>query len=504
MICKYCNKEIQDNSVICPACGKRLVKNSLFSQLYKFSEIPRRYFVCGVVLLISGIVSVLSFFLFMDREHYTLKENFITYVNEAMYVNGIKVEDYTITKANSNASIRGNVIAFFDADSIKQEGDGSAGESATLYFVKADDATEAYEVAEEVREFVLSPYGSYIAYVNTEDELHLYNCKKQTDKKIDRNALVNNICVADDGSIAYLTKRESGEYMHIYKGGEPIKWESDRIPVSISNGAKHVYMLDSVKNLYHYDGSEEEKIAVSVEGFWFNEKGDDIFYHADDKTFVYGGSGEPKELADEYLTFVPCDNLALYESCPLVDGGEPVLHYGISEFSKKYYVGDDDTLYFLNGRWEFDEVAEKVDDAKPAVDGKSVVYVAEGELMIYHSSSKKHTEIAEDVTQFVMTDDARMIYYTDDEFTLYVKFGNKEPSEIAENVVSFDITHKEYLFYVLEDGGEYELFAVKGTGEAESICDGLERQPELDYAMIKYADGEDEYVSRGDLKFEKQ
>ncbi len=502
MICKYCNKEIRDNSVICPECGKRLSKASLFSQLYKFNEIPRRYFLCGLALLVAGIISLLSFLLMMNKDAYILKENSITYEvdgdSTVFYFNDWELdsEDGIAVDGNSvNQSFYGDAFAFFDANSIKQENDGTSSSVSTLYFANNKGV---HEVAENVIDFRLSPGGKYIVYIDSVEELKLYNCQKAVEEEIDHNVLRQNLCVADDGSIVYLKKESDGEYMYIYKGGKITEYEKeDREPISVTNGAKRIFMLDSADSLYYYDGGEEVKVATDVSDYWLDENGDDIFYHADGKSYIYDGKGDPYELSEDSVTLVLCDNMAKY-----ISGTST--YYGVSDFTKKYYTDDEGTLYYADGKYELAEVAEGVEMVKATVDGKSVVYICEGELISYNSSGDNKNEIADDVLTFVMTDDARHVYYVDEEGTLYVKFGKKDPEEIAEDVLDFGITADEYVFFTVSDGEGYELLAVKGTGDAKSVCDDLADMPDISHSTVKYVDGDDVYVSGGDLKFNER
>ncbi|MBQ8696608.1 MAG: zinc ribbon domain-containing protein, partial [Clostridia bacterium] len=339
MICKYCGKEIADNSVICPACGKRLVKSSLWSQLYKLNEIPKRYWLCGAALLVSGIVSLLSFLLLLKDEAYTLKENVITFEQDGestvFYFDDWELDSedgVMVDEERMSTSFSGNTFAFFDANSVEQGGDGSVYSVATLYYANNKGV---HKVADKVRDFRLSPWGKYIVYVDSVQELQLYDCQKQTEVEIDHNVLINNLCVADDGSIIYLKKESDGEYMFIYRGGKSTEYgETDREPISVTDGGKRFYMTDSADNLYYFNGTTEIKVAADVSACWLDDKGTDIFYHSDGKSYIYTGSGDPHELSEDALSLVLCDNTALYVS----DG---IVHYGITEFSKKYYTDSD-------------------------------------------------------------------------------------------------------------------------------------------------------------------
>lgn len=495
MICKYCKSQIDNGSTRCPYCDKPLKNKPLpVRMISALRDMPARNWVCVAVLLVAGIIALAVFLAGMQPDPFVIAENTVSSIsdgkNTALYYNGASLDgQYSTELLKVCTSCDGNVMTFMEGE--------------VLYLA---DKKGVRTVSENVVHYQLSPSGDKLAYINSVGELYRYSRSSGKSTLVDYNVLQSYLCIASDGTLAYLKQETAGDVMYYCTGKKPQKYaEGDRYPVSVSDGAKHIYTVDGSMNLYYRAGGKESPIGKKIERspLYLNKDGSHITFVSDGATYAYSAKSGVKRLADAVLTPVTPAHTESYTSVSYLADDCVQTRLGINNFAKKYFTDSKGNLYYTDKKYSTATVASAVAGAVVSVNGKRAFYLTENGSLMQLSGSKA-TSVAEGVTSFAASHDGRYIYYIDEKATLYCKHGRLSEKLISENVGNLALSGKDYLFFTVNvEDGVRDLYAVKGRGGADLVCSGVSEYRVGAGAAYYLKDGV-RHFSKADLKFKER
>lgn len=495
MICKYCKAHIDNGSTRCPHCDRPLKNKPLPARMIgALKDMPVRNWVCVAVLLVAGAIALAVFLAGMQPDPFVIAEDTVSTINDgkntALYYNGAPLDgQYSTEILKACTSSDGKVMTFMEGE--------------VLYLA---DKKGVRVVSENVAHYQLSPSGDKLAYINSVGELYRYSRSSKKSTLIDYNVLGSHLCIASDGTLAYLKQETAGDVMYYCTGKKPQKYaEDDRYPVSVSDGAKHIYSVDGSMNLYYRAGGKESPIGEKIERspLYLNKDGSHITFVFDGATYVYSANSGVKRLADAVLTPVTPAHTESYTSVAYLADDCVQTRLGMNNFTKKYFTDPKGNLYYTDKKYSTQTVDSAVAGAVVSVDGKRAFYLTEkGELI--QLNGIKATPVAEGITSFAASHDGRFIYYIDEKATLYCKHGRLSPKLLSENVGNLALSGKDYLFFTVNvEDGIRDLYAVKGRGGTDLVCSGVSEYRVGAGAAYYLKDGV-RYFSKANLKFKER
>ena len=308
----------------------------------------------------------------------------------------------------------------------------------------------------------VSPSGSAFVYtVETTDKglvTRLYVNGKIKDLPVVLKYITS---VSDDGSLIYFLDEDFRSF-NAYKDGKVIKVHS----------ATGVYSMYDVPRYYNYDCTQ-----VCFEesgGFYISDRGSEA-----EKICSFDPETSSLQLVLPYNTQSYMKNIDYYD-----------IICGVRLFKGCYftrYEKNSMILLYLDDTFTMHTVAERVDQCGMASDGKTVVYLKNGDIYqtSYTKSGSETKTLAEtSAKRFQMSADGKTIYYLlEDINDLYVMTNGKKPRLLAQNVTSF-LDHYYDPFQCIAEGNKL-LYVSDGS---LYITDGKET------SEVKGYQGEVNYI----------
>ncbi|MBQ7354583.1 MAG: hypothetical protein IJW62_03595 [Clostridia bacterium] len=478
---------------------------------------PKKGFPLLLVLIIGGValiaVAVLLFFLLSGSSSgkFAVPEgNSIQWdVNDddqmAFLFNGetiVKVDD-DLTAKMSVSSVRTDYnrryAVFMTEGEYSDTDDYVYGD---LYVVQQEKYVKA---ADEVKQFVLSPFGSSCFYV-TDDELY-YAMLSDPSKAVKVDSEVTGItCVSPDGkTVVYVKTVEAkdGEeenedadeplyecYVSI-EGAKGTKYEKKNAEViAVSDGGSYVYYSKDDK-FYVNDTklADKEDLSSLLQDYYgfmlaFNRDGSQVLYTAtnsDGKTKVYisDHAGEKNVVASgslgALLTPTGASGFAAIHGFFVYNNTESLAECAVSVFELDD-SGDLETNYYYlpNTLGDSEKIStlKNADNVMMLEDGKTVLYIKSGSLRMVNIQQPAAAPIefsgtTEDIVSFDSTMDGECIYVLDEDGELYYVNNKERLTRIKPDVSNFTVTADGRVYFVNEDD---DLYYATPNGESTKIA----------------------------------
>lgn len=397
------------------------------------------------------------------------------------------------------------------------EGDGEETETeyvaGDLYVVNKKKVVKA---ADEVDEFLLSPFGSTYLYITDGDLYYgqLKNAGKAT--KIDTDVDYISAVSPDGKAFAYAKveeadKEDEEDKTDLYvctngKKGEKFGKKDSEI-VAIGNGAKYVYYVKD-KKFYVNDSKLADMDDLTGYVMLFNRDGSQLIYNAkndDDETKAYisAKAKDKNSFGTGYVGGLISPEGSVAASS---DDGGFFLYYNTSSFAKTavaLYQAEEDGVetsyyYLKNVTGDSEKISslKNADSIYMLEDAKTVLYIKTGHFYSINVT-KPSSEPAEyigsedDIVDFDCTVDGEDIYTRDVDGTLYYVKSQTKMKKIKYDVVGYSTTADGKVYFVNDDG---DLFYANKAPTDKKVAsdvdpDALHYDIRSDVAIVE-VDGE--------------
>lgn len=474
---------------------------------------PKKRFPLLLVLIIGGValiaVAVLLFFLLSGSSSgkYAVPEaNSIQWdVNDddqmTFLFNGETIinidDDLTAKMAVSSIKTDYNKrYALFVTDGEYSDTDDYV--YGDLYLVQQE---KYVKIADEVKQFMLSPFGSSFFYV-TDDELY-YAMLSDPSKAVKVDSEVSGItCVSPDGkTVAYVKTTESKggddeeetlvECYVSTDGAKGTKYEKkDSRIIAISDGGSYVYYFKDDK-FYVNDTklSDIESLSHKVQEYYgfvlaFNRDGSQILFTAtnDDgkaKVYISDHAGEKNSVASGSVGAVitPADSIGYtaIHGLFVYNNTESLAQTALAVFAMDEDTDDLETNYYYLPNTKGDSVKiSALKNAKNLMmleDGKTVLYLKSGRLRMLNIQQPEAIPLEfsgaeEDIVSYDCTLDGECIYVLDDDGELYFVNNKERMTRIKSDVTEFTVTVDGRVYFVTDD----DLYIATPNGESTKIA----------------------------------
>jgi len=367
-------------------------------------------------------------------------------------------------------------------------------EDWTLWVVKGK---KLVQVDEDVENYWVSIYGDTIAYMKDNKDgvadLFLYTVKGGKIKEISTDASVwFDVKLSPDGKSVLFTevnKKGTATLMVSKNGKEPEEIEKNASAIGVSDNAKYVYyMVDS--KLYVNDEKIETKEYVN--SIYFNADMTEVLYQAGSTAKYYmAKKGESVKLKNGYLSGIVVPSDVVY--------GNAV--YGIDTFDKSV-IKLAGGLYYMHGKGEkLEKITSGYDSCRMSEDGKSLLYVENGNLVYIKNVAKpeKEEKIKKlEIDTLLASKDLKTVYFINyDDELCYLK--KDEGVVIAKDIYRATYSDKFGVVYFLD---EDELcYAGKTKKSVETITDDASYLSKSGNYITFDLDEEEPCVMTGKKKF---
>ena len=332
---------------------------------------------------------------------------------------------------------------------------------------------KSVSITDEYNTAVLSVNGAYVAILDYDDVLTVYNTKNGEGTEIAED--VEAFSMSPDGKTVVYTVDDDGDSVtYLYKGKDSIELGEDLYPLTVSNGGKLIYCVDVEKdNLVTVDAKgNTEKIAGDPNSsrFFLNEDHTQLIFQADGKWYASVKGGEKIKLtSDSSFFFLNYQYGASHIT--VLDYSSYVITYPTSDL-RNHYVVLDDNVSWMDNKWELTKAAKDVDEAYVSADGKTLVYLKDNGKLQKVTSKKLDdpVDLAEDVYSFMPVSDCSAVYYINEDEELIFQKGTKEGKRVGDDVEGILITHDDYCFF----GSDDEVYGTKNGSKKVLISDEMD------------------------------
>ena len=391
-----------------------------------------------------------------------------------------------VTSADGAAAVAyGDMIAYGDTG---------------LFYLSDEKITEITD--ETCYQFELSLDGSTVAYSYGND-IYLFADGKSK-KAASGKEVISDFVISPNGdTVVYVETDGSGRYStYAVKGGKVIDLDARIYPLSVSNGGSVIYGMDKNSKLCYIKNlkadSSESVGAFNGMGYCFtNADNKQIVYDSGNGTYYFDTSlDEPIKIAGNGV-------IPIYPSggVELIDDFKSFVAFSngrIYEYTRKGKDYDSEKLAAVR---ELTELTVKLSS-----DGKTLLYLnSDGELCRVDVSKPDDKKVlAEDVVGFFADDSLKHIYFgNQDEDVRYYDGKSKNGKKIfseESTAVGGGITPNGVLVFADEDGDLY--YSDRGGDKKKAGIDDVTYIFDTRGAVYVDADG-DKYVSMDGKKFTK-
>ena len=301
-----------------------------------------------------------------------------------------------------------------------------------LYCVKSDKVKLA---SEDVESFAMSIKGEGIVYVNSDDELYIYNCSNGKKTKIADDVKSAGLVISPDGkTVGYVSSDDDKSY--VYKGNKSYAVSDSNKIVAVADSAKYIYTYDSEsKTLYSVSTNKDKdkvKISMDVElpSITFNKDYSQVMFVSAGKIYFSQNTKDKQ-------------NVRTGASFSLVtpEFSDGILNssYNVKSLLDNLYRIDGD-VYHVDNKCETEKIASGSSYVLTK-DAGTLFYLKSGD--VYKKavkSSKEPVKLAEDVVSFVASPDGKFIYYRNSDDELWGKKGTSDSKKVADDVYKISMT----------------------------------------------------------------
>lgn len=318
-------------------------------------------------------------------------------------------------------------------------------------------------VSEGVADCVLSVNGSYIIFTDAEGLLWSFNCKEPNKERscVCNEPVTEDFTVSPDGKSVLFVKRANST-LYSSTGGKERGFDYGLVPISVSDGGKHVFCYNTHENSIMYFGKKDKdrrtmpRLSSSFKDIFINTRHDEIVFSSDTGkgtilTYIYtAADNEPLNLMESSAGGIspyfvmPSSGVMMHEN--IAEANVSVCP--VKSFEDKAFAGSSLVLLCDSKKTVKAINPTPVKQAYAADNYKTVFYIANNTLSkIALGSSSDPERAAENCAHFMISSNGRIIWYIDGENNLWYKKGNAH-NLIARGVDQFDIlpSGKEAIF----------------------------------------------------------
>jgi len=409
-------------------------------------------------------------------------------VTPKMTYYGLEVEDEYMLMCDDKVIEEGLEDVYFYSHSM--DGSVAVYESDDELFVVNNK--KIVSITDDYVDLVLSVNGDYLLVVDYDGVLTVYNTKNGEGTEISED--VNYYCMSPDGKSVVYSVYDSGDSVaYLFKGKDSIELGENLTPLAVSNGAKLIYCIDEEKDaLCTVDTKgNTEKIAGDIywNTFYMNQDHTQMIFQADGKWYATVKGGEKIKLTSDY-DFQPLTYQYSASHVHEFDTYSYIITYPTNDL-RNCFVALDDSVSYLDSKWEMTKAAKDAENAHVSADGKTLVYLKDNGKLYKVTSNKLNdpVELAEDVWYFEITSDGSAVYYVNDDDELIFQKGTKEGKRVADDVEGLLITHDDYCLF----GSDEEIYSTNNGGKKVKLSDDiydLYMSATVIYMWTDYDDGE--------------
>lgn len=344
------------------------------------------------------------------------------------------------------------------------------------------------KVDEDVAAFDLSANGAVVAYVNDEMEVYYYNVSKggKPAKIGEGEDGVTLASISPDGSAIAFTTSDGGDLEgFLSKNGKDAESLGDDMYIlAASNGGTYIYYVKIKDNnnpvgaFYVLNGKNEtrleKEISANAMRVVLNSDGSQLIYFNDGNTYLTVKGGESTKVSSGMMVPFGMDYAAGVQQNTTGSLNSGILRYSCSDFRGLCYVSTSNDVYYVDSKGESTRIASSVDGCALSSNGKSMIYLKNGDLVKVEDVSKgknsKTVELTDEgkITSFVATADLSAVYYELKE-DLYYQKGTGKAVSVGDDVDYFFMAADFSVCYIVSDG---ELYT--SDGKAMVVVKGLD------------------------------
>ena len=518
--CTTCGAEVPITMKFCAACGMQaehkempetMDAGAVASEVKKKFDFSIKKFIKPTIVVAVVIVAIIAAANIFTPAKYERSKDavYIAQGDDSVVVvpNGktrVEIDGYLIDYAS--ISLDGTIAAALIGE---KHGDYSS-DGYLLYLI-----TDKPQLIDDgVYSFWLAASGNALAYAKEYEsyegtaELWYYSAGKNTRITSDFNSYSAFAISPDGKSIAFVTADGDMQTGYVWDG-KINELGKDIRPIAISNGAKYIYYDKNgaffVQRGMNSDNREKLGDTYDMHTMYANKDLSQIVYSSGSRAFISNKGGSRESLSGNIRNFLLPSGTAGYYS-------SNIIMYGISSFGSTFYLNQDDTVVYINSKFETNNVARGTSNAYLASNGKTLTYLRNKSIYSLNGTNA-NTEAEEivdkDVMSFVATADGGAVFFVNDMDELYYQKGKSKPVSVSDyfafrgDGLGYSLFKGNTLFYISDD----ELYvSTGGKGKAISGIDGRVRSVRGGYFTVNvtsYEDGDTFYYRSTDgNKFE--
>lgn len=306
-----------------------------------------------------------------------------------------------------------------------------------------------------------------VVYVDTSDEMYIYDFDKEKNKTIDTD--VSKFCVSPSGNaVVYVKTQDDSQTLCIYTKSKTYTINASYTPLAVSDDLEYIYVLSSDNSLYIIDnnGDIKSKIcsAVSDDIFCFSSDMSQVVFSDGTYTYISQNGKSRVRLVPHKAT--PVDEKNVRISCD--SQGITSVYSALTDI---FYCSQDDdgttAVYFIDKNCNRTDIAGNVKKYSFSDNGTLVYLDADGK--IYRFKDSKAELIVSGACNVLSDDNGKYIYYTDSALSLYV-IKNGVSKLLANGVDTMHITSRDVLLFIMTDG---KLYSVSKDNSAQLVDENV-------------------------------
>lgn len=457
----------------------------------KLRKIPIiAYIVVAVVLVTATVLTVVlsTGSKYIQRNNtitllydHAYDETIMMYNNEVMWDDDCYVADYIKLY---DVCLTGDAIVAYNTS------------NGVLYYFNHEGQKA---ISDDITNFVLSDDGSTIAWVSNAGKVQLFNGVSVRD--INDNGSGVNFAISPNGKLLlYVEATDSTGVMKLYdtSSRKSVSIAAGMYPLSINNDGSIIYCLDSSERLWCYDRDGNVLNSYMVLGenaVHTNINHDQImFYDANKVTYVVKKSGEPYRIGFNATQIVLPDTTPVSYNVT-TSKSYYVFVDGVKDFAGCVYIDGETDLNYVDNNFNIRNIDRDVQGVSMSDNGKTMYYVAGGNLYRATGKFKSSTYIESGVASVYITPNGKAAYFLTAENELRC-FGDGGIRSLAKNCGYVTTTPKNGAMYMLE----YDEEAFKG--KLYFTADGVTSYLLSDKAYDCWITTAGAYYTEGHLKQE--
>lgn len=434
MKCAYCGKNNKAGALVCKRCGIALPLPPPENQSQTTTELQK------TVEPASGGSTGTSFAEPSKKSGKKLSKKaglviallIICVAAAAVISLVVVINSGNIVLPAVNGYVSYNDAVFYNGEQVIPDESGTVGGMIDLNGARAAVLTlsgnlyscskgENKLAAKKVESFCVSVDGRHIVYTDENDLLWSFDCKDSESAPvcICNNAVKTGYAVSPDGK-SVLFAKATDSTLYAFIDGKLRTLEEGHVPVSISNGGKHIYSYCEADNsIYYFNARGKMAFVRSNLGtdIFLNSKHDEIVFSTNSgngiiQTMISVRGGEAVELCNS--------DSAVYPVLPAYSITVPsaIEYFAIATcpfktFDGKVFAGSKLVSYSKKtGAAELDN--DHADHACASSNYKTVFYVANNKLLKRNiSGSEPAQTVAGDCESFIISSNGKIVWYVD-------------------------------------------------------------------------------------------